>query len=40
MPPRDACARPLRQQVNFVGEAERLFEIMGDEKNADPPALD
>ena len=37
---RDACARSLRQQIDFVGEADRLFEIVGDQQNADPLALD
>src|SRR5712672_1942427 len=33
-------ARPLRQQVDFVGKTERLFEIVGDQENADLLALD
>src|SRR5258705_1903860 len=36
----NARARPLRQQINFVGKAERLLEIVGDQENADPLALD
>ena len=38
--PGDARARSLRQQVDVVGEADRLFEIVGDQENADPLALD
>ena len=34
------ATRPLRQQVDFVGEGDRLLEIMGDQKDADPLALD
>src|SRR5258708_187902 len=33
-------ARPLRQQIDLVGKAKRLFEIVGDQENADPLALD
>src|SRR4051794_17685629 len=36
----DAGARAARQQVDLVGEAERLFQIVGDKQNADPLALD
>ena len=36
----DVCTRPLRQQVDFVGEAERLLKIVGDQHNTDPSALD
>src|SRR5215472_14608472 len=37
---RDARARPLRQEVDLVGKADRLFEIVRDQENADPLALD
>ena len=36
----DARARPLRQQIDFVGEAERLLEIVRHQQNADALALD
>ena len=36
----DACPRSLRQQVDVVGEAERLFEVMRDEQHADAVLLD
>src|SRR5215208_6289139 len=37
---RDARPRALRQQVDFVREAERLFEIVRHQEHADPLALD
>src|ERR1700758_3700922 len=37
---RDARARSLREEVNFIRQAECLFEIMGDQKDADLFALD
>ena len=37
---RDVGPGPLRQEIDLVGKAEGLFEIMGDQQNADPLALD
>ena len=37
---RDAGARPLREQIDAVGEADRLFEIVGDEQDADALPFD
>ena len=37
---RDVCARPLRQQINLVGEADRFLEIVRHEENADILAPD
>ena len=36
----DARARPLREQIDAVGQADRLFEIVGDEQHADALPLD
>ena len=32
---RDAGPRPVRQQIDVVGQAERLFEVVGDQQHAD-----
>jgi hypothetical protein len=37
---RDAGARALREQIDAVGEADRLFEIVGDEQDADALPFD
>ena len=37
---RDAGTRSLREQIDAVGEADRLFEIVGDEQDADALPFD
>ena len=37
---RNMRARSLGKQIDAVGESDRLFEIMGDQKHTDPLLLD
>src|SRR6476620_2024723 len=37
---RDARTRPLGEQIDAVGQADRLFEVVGDEQDADALPFD